>query len=277
VPEFYAKVDAPTLEPARVRGRVKSTIWLAPQVTYTASARPVWITWPSVDWRASVKVAPAPFRANAGWYVRPPTLKAKALVGTTVTGTWDSHLAMQAPEPRASFNARWKVPVGVKIKIAEPDLKAAANARMSWKLGATGDVDVRDHRADVKGKIDAHVPDVRGDVKGKLDVHAPDMRGDVKGKLDVHAPDVRGKVEVHAPEIKGGVHIGVNAGAKASADAKAAADAHARAAADAKAAADASARAAANAKASIKVQAPSIKIQAPSVKVKAKGSFKLGN
>ena len=241
VPEFYAKVEAPTIEPARVRGRVKTKIWIHPEVQYTASARPVWISSPSMTWRANAKFTPAPMRANVGWYVRPPTLKAKVLVGADLRGKYDYRIKVAPPEPRANFRATWKVPVGMKIKIGAPDFDAGAKARASWKVGGSAGANV-------------HAPDVRGDAKAKID-----------GKVHVVVPDVKAKVDVVVPDVKAKVDVNVRAQQDAALRAKAEADARARAAADVK----------------VKVQAPKVdvKVKAPEVnlKAKAKGSFKIGN
>ncbi len=196
VPEFYASVQPPVIEPANVRGRFKSRFWIAPELQYTASTstRSVWIAAPSLTWRAKLDVRPAAFRANTAWYVRPPTLKSKVLLGGDIKGKWNSKLAIATPSPRANLRASWKVPVGMKIKVGAPDLNAAANARAKFKIGGPG-VQV-DHRANVKGRVD--------------------------GKVDVRVPQVK------LPDVKVGV------GVKAAGDAKATADAKVKANADAK-------------------------------------------
>ena len=204
VPAFYATVEAPAIEPARVRARVKTKIWLAPDLSFTASARPVWISAPAMNWRANVKLAPAPMRANVGWYVRPPTLKAKVLVGGDLRGRYDSRLQVAAPEPRATLRARWKVPVGMKIKLGAPDFDAGAKARASWKVGAGANV--RADAPDVRGKVKVVVPDVRG----KVDVNVRDHRdaaidAEAKARADLKAnADLKAKADIRikAPEIR---------------------------------------------------------------------------
>ena len=256
VPEFYAQVEPPQIEPAQVRGRLKGQIWVQPEMTYTASARPVWITPPSASWHAKVKVNAAPPRAKVAWYVRPPNLKAKALVGINATGKWNSKLDVRPPEPRASLAAMWTIPVGMKVKIAPPDLSAAANARAKIKIGADGRL-VHAAGMNVKGGIAA--PDVKGDLKGKVGakvgvgVGVPDVKGKVGAKVGVGVPDVKGKVGV-----------GVGAGAKAGGDIKAKVGGAVKAGADVK----------------VKVAVPkpppppSVKVEG---KVKASGGFKIGN
>ncbi|HLL23972.1 MAG TPA: FecR family protein, partial [Kofleriaceae bacterium] len=122
VPAFYAQVTPPAIDVGRVRGRVKTKVWAAPDVEFGASTHPVWIAAPSVDWRANVKVAPAALRGGGSFYVRPPSLKAKVLVGANVTGAWKSRLTVAAPQPRAQLRAAWSIPVGAKIVVAPPDL-----------------------------------------------------------------------------------------------------------------------------------------------------------
>ena len=176
------------------------------------------------------------------WYVRPPALKSKVLVGGEIKGTWSSKLAIAAPSPRANLRASWKVPVGTKIKIGAPDLRAAANARAKFKLGAPG-AHVRDHRANVKGRLD-----------GKLDVQAP----------QVTLPDVKGQLGVG---VKAGGGAGMQVGGGVVRDHRATVDAKAAAAAKVKA------------NAAVKVKAPAIRVKAPEVKLEGqiKGGIKLGN
>ena len=69
----------------------------------------------------------------------------KVLVATNITGTWKTKLDVQPPQPRAQLAAFWTIPVGMKVKIAPPDLSAAATARAKVKLGADGTL-IRDHR-----------------------------------------------------------------------------------------------------------------------------------
>ncbi|HEY5925566.1 MAG TPA: FecR family protein [Kofleriaceae bacterium] len=218
VPEFYAQVEPPQIDPIKVRGKLKGQVWIAPEMRYTATARPVWIAMPNASWHANVKVVAAPPRAKVAWYVRPPTLKSKILVGTNVTGAWKSNLDVRPPEPRASLSAMWTIPVGMKVKIAPPDLSAAATARAKVKIGADGML-VRDHRVDIKGGVKA--PDVKADLKGKVDakvgvgVKPPDIKGKVDAKIGVKAPDVKAKVGggVKAGgEVKGKVDGAVKAG-----------------------------------------------------------------
>ena len=264
VPQFYAQVEPPEIDPVTVRGKLKGQVWIAPQMTYHASARPIWIAAPNASWHANVKVNAAPPRAKVAWYVRPPNLKAKLLVGTNVSGAWKSSLDVRPPEPRASLAAMWTIPVGVKVKLAPPDLSAAATARAKVKLGADGTL-IRDHRMDVAA------PDVKGDIKGKVGAKVGGMPS---GKVDVKAPDIKGKVDVgvKVPDVKGKVDVNVRdhreaavgAGAKAGGDVKAKAGGAVKANADVK----------------VKVNVPkpppppAIKVEG---KVKASGGIKLGN
>ncbi len=239
VPDFYAKVTVPEIDPERVRGHVKTTVWIAPDVRFTASARPVWVATPAVDWRAKVKVTAAPMRAGTAFYVRPPALRAKILVGVAPTASWASHLTVAAPEPRVNLRAAWSIPIGMKVVVAPPDLALAAKARGSFKLGATGrlDADVKDYGTP---------PPPAAGVKAKL-------------KVGVRVPDVA----IKAPDIKAGIGVKLGVGAKG-----AVGGGGAGAAAGAKA----------NAGAAVKVKAPEVKVKAPEVKAKGevKGKIKLG-
>jgi hypothetical protein len=260
VPDFYAKVEPVEIDPAMVRAKVKGQIWVAPELAYHASARPVWISAPSADWSAKIKVTAAPPRAKVAWYVRPATLKSTAFLGAKVTGNWQSKLTMQAPQPRAALAATWKIPVGMKIKLAAPDMSMAANARAKVKLGADGHL-VRDHRMNAGGQMNA-----AGGMAG-------DMKGKVTGKLDVKAPEIKPP----SVDVKAKVNVGVNAGAGAAGaaggTAKAAGGTAVNAGADVKSKVDGAVKAGAT------IKAPEVKVKAPEVKVKAsaKGSFKLGN
>jgi hypothetical protein len=180
VPEFYATVTPPTIEPAKLRGRFKSKLWIAPDVQFTASTRPVWITAPSLEWRTKLAIRPAAFRATSAWYVRPPKLKSKILVGRDIKGSWSSKLALAAPSPRASLRASWKVPVGTKIKIEAPDLVVATKARAKFKVG-TG----------------VRAPQVKGGaVVGAKATAATKVKANAVVK--VKAPEIK----VKAPEVK---------------------------------------------------------------------------
>ena len=211
VPDFYAKVTIPAVAPERVRARVKTQIWMAPDVRFTATARPVWVTMPPVDWRAKVKVTAAPVRGGVAFYTRPPTLKANVLVGANAAASWTSKLTVAAPEPRAKLRAAWTIPVGTKITVGAPDMALAAKARGSLKLGANGrlDADVKDYgapAADAKGKlkakVDVQVPTV--DVKGKVGA-AVKVGGEAKGAAHGAAKAAAGA----GAAVKGGVNASV--------------------------------------------------------------------
>jgi hypothetical protein len=255
VPQFYAQVDPPAIDPVMVRGKLKGQVWIQPEMTYHASARPIWIVAPNASWHASVKAKAAPPRAKVAWYVRPPQLKSTLLVGANVTGKWASKLDVQPPQPRASLAAMWTIPVGMKVVIAPPDLSAAATARAKVKIGANG-------------ALVLPAANLKGDLKGKVGVGAPDVKGKVGAKVGVGVgvPDVKGKVGVGVgvPDVKGKVGVGVGAGAKAGGDVKAKVDGAVKAGADVK----------------VKVNVPppppppSVKVEG---KVKASGGIKIGN
>ncbi len=243
VPEFYAKVEPPEIEPVRVRTHVRTRIWIAPWVVVKAQARPVWIAAPQANWHAKVKVRAAPPRAKVAWYIRPPTMRSTIFFGAKVKSKYAYKVKVRAPEPRAKVRAHWKVAVpSVRIKVGPPNLDYAAKARMKVKLDGRGRIVVRDHRA--------------GAVKAGGDASA-----DVKGKVDVRVPDVKGKVDVKVPDVKVRDHR--DGAVKAGGEVKGKADGAVKAGADVK----------------VKVKAPKVKVKAPSVKVKgeAKGGFKIGN
>jgi hypothetical protein len=258
VPEFYAQVEPPQVEAPAVRARLKGQIWATPELRYKASARPVWVATPSASWHAKVKVAAAPPRAKVAWYVRPPELKAKALVGVNATGAWKSSLNVQPPQPRAQLAAMWTIPVGMKIKVGPPDLSAAASARAKVKIGADGRF-VSDHRVGIAA------PDVRGNVKGNVKgkIAAPDVKGKVGAKVGVGvaAPDVKAGVGVKVRDHRGAA-VGGAAGAGAGVTGKV----------------DGAVKAGADVKVKVNVPPPppppAVKVEG---KVKASGGFKIGN
>ncbi|MDX2087447.1 MAG: FecR family protein [Kofleriaceae bacterium] len=201
VPEFYANITPPPVEAPHVRARIKTKIWMQPDIKVAASTRPVWIASPAANWRAGASFKPAPFRAKVGWYARPPELKTKVLLGADLKGTWDSKLTLKPPAPRASLYAAWSVPVGAKIKLAAPDLKAAAAARASFRA-----------------------PGIGAGVRVGANVAPPDLPPppDVKAKIGVKVPSVK----IQAPAVKAGAAIkakagvGIGAGVKAGAGIK---------------------------------------------------------
>jgi hypothetical protein len=204
VPEFYAKVEPPEIEPVRVRGRVKTKIWVAPDVQFQASKRPVWIAAPAPTWNAKVRVAAAPPRAKVAWYVRPPTLKAKVLVGAPPSGRFTTKIAVRPPAPRASLHAAWRVPVGAKIRVGAPDLAAGAKARAGWKVGV-GVPAVRVRAPDVKAGAGVGVKagvGAKAGVGGGMGAGAGAGAG-VKGGIRVKVPEVPDvKVKIQAPSVK---------------------------------------------------------------------------
>jgi hypothetical protein len=249
VPEFYGNVEIPEPEPARVRARVRTHVWIAPVVHVRATARPVWIAAPRVGWRAKVKVKAAPPRAKVAFYVRPPTVKATWYYTTAIKVKVKPRIVVKERMPRAKLRAHWggKAEIGSHVKVRPPDLDAAAKARVKVKIDGgvivrdhrtKVDVVVKDHREDIKGEVKGKV-DVGVDVKGKGDVVVKDHRDDVKGKLDVkekvdvkvkdHRGDAGGevkgkvdtkvKVKVKAPEppkvkVKGKVKVKASGGIK---------------------------------------------------------------
>jgi len=240
VPEFYAKVSPPELP--SVRGKLKVAVFAPPVVAATATVRPVWVTAPEVDWRAKLKVAAAPPRGAAAFWVRPPDLTAHALFGADIKAKIAPVFAVRAAVPRADLRAGWGVNIGGKIKVAAPDLRAAARARAAYQVGAPA--------------VDVQAPDVRAGVKGRIDgaIAVPDVKAGINAKAKVVVPDVKAKVKVVVPDVKAKIKVGGDAAARA------------------KAGADAKIKAGAN----LKVKVPEVKIKPPSVKVKAGASVKAG-
>lgn len=181
VPAFYAAIEPPAVEPVRVRARISAPVWIPPPLHYTASARPVWVAAPSADWRARVRFAPAAPRARVAWYVRPPSLRAKLVVGAPPSARFESRLRVAAPAPRASLRAAWRVPVGMKVRVGAPDLAAGARARAGFRVGVG-------------------VPAVRVKAGAGANVRAG-VRGSVRAPV-VRAPAVRAKVRIAVPQVK---------------------------------------------------------------------------
>jgi hypothetical protein len=259
VPEFYQQVDVPEPDPATVRARVRTHVWLEPDVIVHANARPVWIAAPAPHWRAKVKVHVAPPRAKVAWYVRPATLHATVIYGVEVKQQVKPTIVIKEREPRAKLRAHWHgdANVGMRVKVAPPDLKAAADARVKVKLDA-GRIVVRDHRTG-KADVDVVVKDHRDD--------AANAGADVKGKVDVTVKDHRNDAANVGGDVKGDVKVKVNdhrddAG-NAAGDVKVKVKDHRE---------DVKGKADAGAKVKVKVKAPDVK-----VKVKAGGSIKIGH
>ena len=232
VPDFYASVQVPEPDPVKVRGHVKTALWIAPPMIVVPQARPVWIAAPDAGWRVKVKARAAAPRANVGWYVRSPDIKGHVLVGTEARGAWKSKLVVRPPESRASLRARWTAPaLGARIKVRAPDLDAGAKARLGVKLGGDGRMDMRHSAAaagDVKagGAIRVVVPSVDVKVKGHVD--AARMEADAAAQAAARAAaearaqakaaaDVRVKIQLPPPprieikgkaEVKGGIKLG---------------------------------------------------------------------
>ena len=164
LPRFYAGVDVAPLDPVRVRARIKSAVWIAPELEYRAAKRPVWIAAPSLDWRGKVTARPAAPRAKVAWYVRVPSPRAKIYVGANVRGKYESRLALKGTQSRASLRGGWKVPVGAKIKVADPDMQAAATARARVKLKAPDKV-VSVSVAGIGGKVKVDTGGIKANVK----------------------------------------------------------------------------------------------------------------
>lgn len=164
VPKFYAGIQVAPVDPVRVRARLKSQVWIAPELEYRAANRPVWVAAPSADWRAKAQARIAAPRAKGGWYARAASPRAKIYVGANVRGKYESHLAVKGSQSRASLRGGWKVPVGAKVKVADPDMQAAATARAKVKLRPEPKV-VAVKVGGVGGKVQVDTGGIKANVK----------------------------------------------------------------------------------------------------------------
>jgi len=150
-------------------------------------------------------------RAKLGFYVRPPSLTAKAILGAEVKGKLEPVFAVKPPRARGQLDAKWGLALGHTIKLGAPDLQAAANARAHWKAEMpTGELDVDSHQAlelvRPKAKIDAQAKAKLGaagklEAKGKaLSAAAADAKAAGNGKA--HAGIKLKGPELKAPSVK---------------------------------------------------------------------------
>ncbi len=228
VPEFYAQVEPPVLEPAVIRTHAHGAIWIAPDLAFHASARPVWVGAPSPTWHEHLVVKPRAPRAKVAWYVRPPELHAKMFVGVRPEGHYESHLTVVAPVPRAEIHGGWHVQVGEHVHVAAPDYHAAAVVRAKVKLDPRGHLEVRDHRpgmVHVEEHVGAHVGGdvgIGAHVGGGVHIGGPVVRDHREVVKEPVVRDHRGggsveagvKVKIHAPppptvkvKVKAGIHL----------------------------------------------------------------------
>ena len=249
VPSFYAAVTPPELPSAKAKLKLKFKVFTPPAVKFAASARALWIAAPSADWHARAKLKLTPPRGKLAFWVRPPQLKAKAMLGAKVKAKIDPKFALHPPKARGRLDARWAASFGHEIKVTAPDLRAAAEARAKWKAELTA-------------------PDVDAAAHAKLDLPRTNAKAHLHGKGVAGAKlDARAKLDAAAK---------AKADAKAKLDMKAKLDGATRAKAEAKAKLNTGTAAVA----SLKLKAPQVKApKAPKAKAEAKGSasFKLGN
>ncbi len=207
VPKFYAGVTLAPVDTARIRAGIHGHVWLAPEVAFRAQARPVWATVPAVNWAGGVRVEPAPWRGQAGWCVRPAELHAHLLVGAEVRGRIEPRLEVGPPIAREDLRAQWRVPVGVRVRVGEPDYAAAERARASVVLDPGGRIDVREHAVvDVRGRGEVVRPGVEAGVR----VHPGAAIGVRPGAVvheHVRAPEIHGAAHVDV-KVKGNVRVG---------------------------------------------------------------------
>lgn len=243
VPSFYASVTPPELAAGNARAKLQFKPFTPPAVRATASARPVWIAAPNARWHAKLKAEAAPPRGKVAFWSRPAKLKSTALLNAQIKAQVKPAFAVRPPQARGQLQAKAAFALGHKIKVAPPDLDAAAKARASWtapdlEAGADRELTAKLDRPEAKGKLGA---------KGKLELP------DAKAKLGA-----KGKLELPQAKAK------LNAKSKANA------------AANAAVAAKADAKAKAKAGVQLKVKAPEVKPPQLKAEGKASAKFKLG-
>ncbi len=211
VPAFYASVTPPALD-ANANMKLKFKVFTPPQVAFTATGRAVWVAAPSANWQGKVKLKGTAPRGKLAFWVRPPKLRAKAVLGGSVKGKINSGFAVRPPEARGRLKAQWGVALGQKIKLSPPDLKASAQARAGWNANAAP--------PDLNAKLDAkfaakgELPDIKGKLKASADAKAKlaadgrakaqaqaNAAANAKAKLKAGA-GASAKIKVKMPEIK---------------------------------------------------------------------------
>lgn len=194
VPKFYAGIKLAALDPVRVRSRIKSPVWIAPEIEYRAANRPVWIAAPALDWREKATARTAAPRGEGGWYAPAAAPRAKIYVGANVRGKYESGLAIKGTQSRASLRGGWKVPVGAKVKVDAPDMQAAATARAKVKLRPEPKV-VAVKVGGVGGKVQVDTAGIKADVKtnAKTTARTAKDAAVVTGKTAKDAAIVTGK------------------------------------------------------------------------------------
>ncbi len=208
VPTFYAGVPVAPVDPVQLRASVGVPVLIAPEVAFHVQARPIWPLAPAPTWFVGIHVAPAPWRVGGGWYVRPAVLHANLIVGAEVRGRVESRLVVGPPIERERLVAQWRRPIGVRVRVVEPDLANAERARAGIVLDGAGRIDAHVRgRGGVEAGPGAGVREQPPPVgrPGKGDGHTGPDRG---GKVGVR-PDPgtgRGREAGHGLEVHGTVH-----------------------------------------------------------------------
>jgi FecR protein len=248
VPSFYASVTPPELALAELKPKLRFKAFTPPAVQASATARPVWIAAPSARWHAKVKADVAPPRGKVAFWVRPPQLKSKALLNAEIKAKVAPAFAVRPPQARGQLKAPAGFALGHKIKVAPPDLDAAAKARASWTLAGSAPAVEGSAKRELSAKLPApHALDANAKLSAKAKLKAPEAKAklSVKGKLDV-------------PDAKATVAAKTRALGAATANAKANAKAEAKVGAQ------------------LKVKAPEVKPPQLKASGKASAKFKLG-
>ncbi len=205
VPAFYASITPPAVS-ANAKAKLKFKVFTPPQVAFTATGRAVWIAAPSAGWHGKVKLKATAPRGKLAFWVRPPQLKGKAMLGARVKGKINPSFAVRAPEARGHLKGKWGIALGHKIKVSPPDLNASAQARAAWKANATPP------SINAKLAADVELPDVKGKLKASANGKAK-LAVDAKAKL---AADAKAKAKASADALasaKAKLKAGANASA----------------------------------------------------------------
>ena len=210
VPAFYASVTPPEVPSAELDMKLKFKAFTPPSVKFAATARPIWIAAPAANWRAKAKLKVAPPRAKVAFWVRPPSLRAKAILGASVKGKIAPAFSVRPPAARGALNAKWGIALGHEIKLAAPDLQAAAQARASWKAEAAApDLHAERRRSSTLPRYPTSKPRFMGTPR----------RESAKAKLDARAKAEAAAHAKAAAKAKAAAHSKL-AGASASLNAK---------------------------------------------------------
>jgi hypothetical protein len=217
VPSFYAGVAPPELAGAGIRSKLGFKPFTPPEVRATATARPVWIAAPNLRWHAKLNADVAPPRGKVAFWVRPPQLKSKAMLNADIKAKVVPAFAVRPPQARGQLKGKAGFALGHKIKVARPDLDAAAKARTSWTLaGSAPKVEAgaeRELTAKAKLNAKAKAPEAKGKLSAKAKLGLAEAKFSAKKRaLATSTADARvnskaeakagAELKLKAPEVK---------------------------------------------------------------------------